>query len=151
VEFGSLHVTACDREAVRPNDTNRERAVVESGPFAEHQPRNPRFFSKRQGPARRIDHQHPRVVGIEIVAQHNLPVWTGKARGRLFCQVQVVSACCAFNELLIAKLRLSTRESNQTRYLGDRIIGKSRISGDGLSDLFGTQRRAKHFAPLGGA
>jgi hypothetical protein len=34
VEFGSLHVAASDRQAVRPVDMNVERSVVEARAFA---------------------------------------------------------------------------------------------------------------------
>ena len=149
--FGSLHVTACDRQAVRPGDMDGERSIVEAGAFAEHQPCDPYFLRKRHRPARRSDQQHARVVGIEIVAQRNLPRWNRAGAGRLFRKVQVMrQRLIRFfsSEVLVVKLRLPARQADQTRELGQRIIGKRRIPRDGLCDAFDTQRLAKDFAPL---
>ena len=105
VEFGSLHVTACDRQAIRPADMNGEHSIVETAAFTEHQPCDPYFFQKGHRPARRIDQQHARVVGIKIVAHRNLTVCNGVRGGRLFCKVQVMSQCLTFEEVLVVKLR----------------------------------------------
>ena len=148
VEFGSLHVTACDRQAVRPCDMNGERSIVEAGAFAQHQPCDPYFLRKRHRPARRIDHQHARVVGIEIVAQGNLPLWNGAGCGRSLRKVQVMRQRLIFTEVLVVKLRLPARQADYTRQLRERIIGKDRMRGDGLCDAFTTQRLAKDLAPL---
>src|SRR4029453_19415485 len=93
VEFGSLHVTACEGQAVRPSHLNGEHPIVEPGAFAEHQPCDLCFFRNSHWPARRIDQQHARVVGIEIVAEDNLTFWNGAGGGWLSREVQVMRQC----------------------------------------------------------
>jgi len=112
VEFGSIHVTVSDRQAVRSIDTNGERSVVEAGAFAEHQPCDQCLFAQRHWPARRIDQQHARVVGIEIVAQRYLRRRGGAEYGWLSYKVQVMSGCVVFTEILVMKLRLSARQAD---------------------------------------
>ena len=53
-----------------------------------------------------------------------------------------------FTKVVVVKLRLPFREADQTRQLGDSVIGKGRIGINRLSDTFDTQRRAKYFVPL---
>ena len=59
-----------------------------------------------------MDQQHARVVGIEIVAQRNLPLWNRSGCGWLFRKVQVMSQRLIVSEVLIVKLRLPARQAD---------------------------------------
>jgi hypothetical protein len=151
VELGSLHVPARDHQAVRPGDTDGERSVVEARALAQHQPGDAHFLAERHRPARRIHQEHPGIIGIEIIAQCDLPRGHGSGSSGLSGEVQVMNASCiSFEQIPEVKLRLPAGQADQPRQPGDHIVGEDRRGGSGLGDLPGIQRPAEHLAPLPG-
>lgn len=89
--------------------TRTASAIGEARAFAEHQPCHQRLPRQSDRPARRIDEQHARVVWIEVVAKGNLPDRNRARSGRLPREVQVMSACLVFTEVVVVKLRLTAK------------------------------------------
>ncbi len=146
MEPGAVHVPARDRQAVRALDIDRECSFAEVCPFAEQQPGDEYFVGHRGRPARGVDHEHARVVGIEIVAQDDVSIGHGACR-RLFDEVQAMYARLMFDVPKV-KLRLPTRQADQTREFGEGVIRENGVSRGSPFDLSGTQRSAENPAPL---